>query len=259
MNKLFFNKFLISVKQNGFGWTMCRLGNRYSPVAKEFFSSKMEKIEASRKIPGLNTFEQNYRFWNDYDWKDLGEEWSVHEEWKKNLVEMIVTPEIQTGDVVLEIGPGTGRMTEYILNYASMLHCVDISIKCIEVLEERFGESDKIKFHQIEKVDLSFIPDKSIDKIFSYDVFVHIDKEIFEQYFKEFKRILTADGSIIIHYNKAGEKEGTFFSKFNESDFIELSNKYGFKILREIDPYRLKEYVNDEFSSLQSVSILKRI
>lgn len=259
MNKLFVNKFLISVKQNGFRWTICRLGKRYSPVAKDYFSRTMEKIESSRNIPGLNTFEQNYRFWNDYDWSGRGEEWSVNEEWKMKLVELIVDKEISNEDVVVEIGPGTGRMTEHILKRVSELICVDISVKCIEVLMEKFGSDEKIKFHHIEKVDLSFLNDNTIDKVFSYDVFVHIDKEIFEEYFKEFKRILKNDGSVIIHYNKAGEREGTFFSKFNESDFNELCRKYGFKIARDFDPYRLEEYSDDKSSSLQSISVLKKI
>lgn len=259
MNKLFVNKFLISIKQNGFGWTLCRLGKRYSPFAKNYFENKLEKIEATRNIPGLNTFEQNYRFWNDYDWSGMGEEWSVNEEWKKKLVELIIIPEINPGDIVVEIGPGTGRMTEHILKLSSKLICVDISAKCIEVLKEKFRANENIKFHHIEKVDLSFIPENSIDKIFSYDVFVHIDKEIFTEYFKEFKRILKNDGSVIIHYNKAGEREGTFFSKFTETDFNELCKQYGFNIVKDFDPYRLREYTEEEDSSYQSISILKKI
>lgn len=258
MIKLYANKFLICVKQNGFAWSIYRFGSRYSPIAKNFFLSKLKKIELRNNIPGLNTFEQNYRFWNDYDWKRGGEEWSVDKEWKEKLKDMIITNEISNEDTVLEIGPGTGRMTKYLLQQARQVIGVEISRKCVDILNDTFRKSDNFTVYHIDSISLPFVKNKSIDIIFSYDVFVHIDKVVFEKYFSEFDRILKPDGKIVIHYNKTGEKEGTFFSKFNERDFNYLLSKFGFKLVNDIDPYLLRDNIPTGKGSGQSVSILKR-
>ena len=45
------------------------------------------------------------------------------------------------------------------------------------------------------------VPDGSVDFVFSFDVFVHIKREVVEEYLKEFSRVLKVGGRGFIHHS----------------------------------------------------------
>lgn len=62
---------------------------------------------------------------------------------------------IEDGDVVLEIGPGTGILTEALLeSRASSIIAVEIDEGCCEVLENRFGHDDRLRIVQQDILDI---------------------------------------------------------------------------------------------------------
>lgn len=56
--------------------------------------------------------------------------------------------EIQPDETVLEIGPGTGNISEALLEKARYLICIEKNSKYLPVLTERFKESTKLKLIQ---------------------------------------------------------------------------------------------------------------
>jgi 16S rRNA A1518/A1519 N6-dimethyltransferase RsmA/KsgA/DIM1 with predicted DNA glycosylase/AP lyase activity len=63
---------------------------------------------------------EEQRFWNNEDsWLEQGEEWSEHFNGTENLWNDIIYPKISKylkGNV-LEIAPGCGRITKYLINH----------------------------------------------------------------------------------------------------------------------------------------------
>ena len=58
-----------------------------------------------------------------------------------NILEEIVnSADITKDDLVIEIGPGLGNLTEYILSRAKYAILVEIDSKMIKVLEDRFKD-----------------------------------------------------------------------------------------------------------------------
>ena len=56
-----------------------------------------------------------------------------------NILEKIVgSANISEQDLVIEIGPGLGNLTEYLLDRAKHLLLVEIDTKMIKILEDRF-------------------------------------------------------------------------------------------------------------------------
>ena len=134
---------------------------------------------------------------------------------------------------ILEIGPGGGRWTSILKEISNNLILADISPKCLDICKERFADSEHIKYNLIEN-DLSFIEDSSIDYIWSYDVFVHINPSIIKKYVEEFQRILKPNGIAIIHhsgkyadYNNPKEGWRAFFGK---DEFLKLINDNSLKM-----------------------------
>jgi ubiquinone/menaquinone biosynthesis C-methylase UbiE len=151
----------------------------------------------------MPSIEENRNFWGrDYHWKELGEDWGPKDpRWKATILERAVTPFLFPGARVLEIGPGAGRFTEELLKREPRsIVLLDLAQKCLDMCKERFGADPRLEYVLSNGRSLPGIADQSVDFIFSFDVFVHIEKPELEAYFEEFKRVLKPGGTASIHY-----------------------------------------------------------
>ena len=157
----------------------------------------------------MPTIKENLDIWDlKYDWSKNGDEWTgqakicniPYEEWRGSIAKYFIYPNINKHSTVLEIGPGHGRWTAYILKNAKKAILVDLSPNCISFCKKRFTDFNNITYFVNNGKDLSFIKSESIDFIWSYDVFVHIEPNAIADYFSEFRRILKKDGKAIIHH-----------------------------------------------------------
>ncbi len=155
-----------------------------------------------------HTVEENRATWNEWDWSQRGEEWtsdlnpsrgSDPQAWKQTLIDDMMRRYITPGSTVLEIGPGGGRWTEFLQPIAGRLLLADVAEKCLEVCQERFAGCSNLEYHLVTD-RLEFIPDDSIDHVWSYDVFVHLNAETIQQYLEDFRRILKPGGVAVIHH-----------------------------------------------------------
>ena len=68
--------------------------------------------------------------------KSLGQNFLINSE----VVEKIVNcSEITNEDMVIEIGPGLGTLTKYLLEKAGKVICVELDSKMIKILQDRFS------------------------------------------------------------------------------------------------------------------------
>jgi SAM-dependent methyltransferase len=142
-----------------------------------------------------------------YDWKDAGEEWS--ERWGTSAAQWSgsILPRIKNclpARTILEIGPGYGRWTHYLKDYCERLLIVDRAAECIEACRSRFAADPRMTGYVTEGGGLPMIPDRSIDFVFSFDVFVHIKREAVEQYLSELSRTLKIGAKGFIHHSNLG-------------------------------------------------------
>jgi ubiquinone/menaquinone biosynthesis C-methylase UbiE len=146
--------------------------------------------------------EDNRRHWNEeHDWTDRGEVWTPDARWKRTIIDQTLTPFVHPGMTVLEIGPGGGRWTcEILKRDVRRLLLVDIAERCLQICRERFADRTDIEYHCNDGRSLPFVRDGEIDLVWSFDVFVHIDKVDTEAYFAEFARVLRPGGLGMIHY-----------------------------------------------------------
>lgn len=229
----------LSFRENGTGWTLNYLFKRLTKM--EYFSKNLQKLEAKKKYPGWNSVTQNKLTWNNWDWNQLGEEWTKSQQWKGKLISEIIGRLIPEKSSIIEIGPGGGRWTEHLLKKAEKLHLVDISEKCLQLCKERFGNNPALRYNLISSIDFGFAEKESIDVIFSYDVFVHIDKTQIEEYFNEFAGVLKKSGRIILHYSKVGDKFGEYRSRFTSEDMNALLAKHRLTLIEEYDVETLEK------------------
>ncbi|HMP74756.1 MAG TPA: class I SAM-dependent methyltransferase [Kiritimatiellia bacterium] len=253
-------------KQNGCAWTWLyarrALWSRLRRLAGAHINALEERlltIELQKGLTGLETVgalgftaAYNRGFYDRYDWQQGGEEWTDDvaryksqdpEQWKQNLLEHVLVPQIPEGCAVLEIGPGAGRWSEPLRARASSVHLADISPVCIEQCRQRFGADPGFAFHLIRDGKLDFLPDASMDRVWSYDVFVHINPRETEQYIAEFHRVLKPGGRAIIHHSGLyDEVERPRLRRAGRAPmtaelFALLARRHGFDVLEQSDAY----------------------
>lgn len=67
--------------------------------------------------------------------KSLGQNFLIKEEVVEQIVE---SAKIEKKDLVIEVGPGLGTLTKYLLEKAGKVICIELDKKMIEILNDRF-------------------------------------------------------------------------------------------------------------------------
>lgn len=157
----------------------------------------------------MPTVEWNLKVWNAaYGWEKDGDEWSQQAEfcgvpydrWKDQIRRTFILPYIRPESTMLEIGPGHGRWSAVLAHKVAELHLVDLSPSCIEFCRKRLSEHANVRYHVNDGRSLSMIPDSSIDFVWSFDTFVHIEEDEVRAYAKELKRVMRHQAMGAIHH-----------------------------------------------------------
>ena len=153
----------------------------------------------------MPTLKENKDTWGDsYDWSDCGEEWSAffgdsETQWYGTLYPRLHNfLDCSHTKSVLEIAPGFGRWTRFLLDKCDNYTGIDLSEKCIAHCKNIF---DKGEFHCNDGLSLDLIPDNSIDFCFSFDSLVHAEKSVMESYIPQIINKLTKNGVAFIHHS----------------------------------------------------------
>lgn len=88
--------------------------------------------------------------------KSLGQHWLFD---KKSLEAMADAAEVNEGDMVLEIGPGLGTLTQVLLKRGAKVIAVEFDAKLIKDLEQKFsGQNFELVHKDILKFDFNSLP-----------------------------------------------------------------------------------------------------
>jgi ubiquinone/menaquinone biosynthesis C-methylase UbiE len=176
--------------------------------------------------------------WDSWAWDiDGGEKWTESTAWKDSLIREVLRPRVPEGSDVLEIGPGAGRWTETLVEVAGSLALVDISARCIEICQDRFGHLDYTSFHVTSGSDLSFINNESIDVVWSFDVFVHLAAADIEGYMAEFARVLRPGGHAVLHHAGGEGLQGGWRSAMTREAFANIARLAGLVVAEQFDAW----------------------
>ena len=84
--------------------------------------------------------------------KSLGQNFLINSEVIENIVNC---SEITNEDMVIEIGPGLGTLTKYLLEKAGKVLCVELDSKMLTILEDRFSIYDNFEIINADVLKLN--------------------------------------------------------------------------------------------------------
>src|ERR1700685_1918967 len=140
----------------------------------------------------MPTLEQN-RFWGQYSWPEQGNEWSA--EWGDAETQWHATilPRIRRflpAQRVLEIAPGYGRWSSFLIDSADEYIGVDLNAECVVACRARFAAANHATFMVNDGKSLAAVADDSVNFAFSFDSLVHVEIDVIETYLQELSRKL---------------------------------------------------------------------
>jgi ubiquinone/menaquinone biosynthesis C-methylase UbiE len=134
----------------------------------------------------------------------------------------------------LEIGPGGGRWTRYLIEFQK-IYLVDYHAELLTELRKNFHRPN-MDFVKNNGADFPGVPDHSIDFLFSFGVFVHLDLPLIRDYLASMRRILKPTANVVLQYSDktkilAQTNEG--FSDNTPDQMREIVRNTGFCIVEE--------------------------
>jgi len=158
----------------------------------------------------MPSVEQNLAMWNP-DWGHDGSPWS--ERWGNVPAQWYgcIYPRIARylpTKRILEIAPGYGRWTQYLLKHCDVLHGVDISETALAECQRKFGgfwRRPKTRFVRNDGRSLSAFAGNRYGFVFSFDSLVHVDLDVLSDYIKQIIPMLDKRGVCFIHHSNLGE------------------------------------------------------
>ena len=153
--------------------------------------------------------EWNRGFWDeDYDWPADGDEWS--EPWGGAAAQWYGTLRSRLQGLlpaghVLEIAPGRGRWSQFLIAASGGYLGIDLSPTCVVACERRFAGRPNARFAANDGVSLDAAPDGLYDLVFSFDSLVHAEADVFAAYVPQILRKLTPTGVAFIHHSNLAE------------------------------------------------------
>ncbi|HVV66303.1 MAG TPA: class I SAM-dependent methyltransferase [Rhizomicrobium sp.] len=143
-------------------------------------------------------------------------------------------PYVRSDKVALEIGPGGGRWTRYMLAFR-LLYAVDYHKELLAELRRTFPQDNIVEIVNSGS-DFPNVPTGSVDFVFSFGVFVHIDAPIVASYLENLRRVVHQGTQIVIQYpdkDKKAARDNPGFADNNPRLMRKMVEAAGYSILEE--------------------------
>lgn len=178
------------------------------------------------------------------DPNDLGDA-AWHDDPLHEALEKYYLPHVTRDSTVLELGPGTGRVTRHVIHRCRKMVLVDYSRLVCAWLRKYLDGKGAFEVHRIAGPSLEMIATDSIDVILANGVFEHVDLDDMYRFFEEFHRVLKAGGVVAFNFDNIMSPEGVeWFRKsrgpagarcifrFHHPDVVHrLADLAGFRVL----------------------------
>ena len=195
----------------------------------------LRKIKSGRK---RNLFQRLWRaikreLTNTYIY---GVEWGDPDTFEplKFIRDQYVLPYVNGDQCAVEIGPGGGRWTQYLLGFRK-LYVVDYHAELLEELKRNFNKPN-MEFIKNNGSDFPGVSEHSIDYIYSFGTFVHLDTPLIDAYLASMKPILKSGANVVLQYSdktKIMGQKNKGFSENTPEKMRHMVSSAGYKIIGE--------------------------
>lgn len=199
----------------------------------------------------MASIQNNTKVWDDhYDWGQSGHEWSEAFGGAEMQWSLFIYPRIKNyikKGLLLEIAPGCGRWTDFLINEFDEYKGVELSKNCVDFCNDKYKNNPNMNFYNNDGKSLPFVEDNSVDFIFSFDSLVHADRDAIEPYIKGISTKLKNNCYAVIHHSNLA-------SYYNNPE-IDWKKEYDHWRSREVD----HKYVQEECTKNNLICVAQEL
>ena len=143
-------------------------------------------------------------------------------------------PYVDPANTALEIGPGGGRWTRYMLGFRR-LYVVDYHAELLAELRRNFPQRHIVEILN-NGTDFPGVRPSSVDFVFSFGVFVHLDLDLIGAYLVNLREVIHPGTQVVIQYadkDKPRAQQNRGFSDNDPRRMRELVERAGYRIQQE--------------------------
>lgn len=192
-------------------------------LVKQFVNPRVIRSRIVERIDPRSpkrTWDRHFRDWmrqaeaKGLDVNDVGDE-----AWEDDHLEFALRefylPFVLPGSAVLELGPGTGRVTRHLVGRCARLELADNSPLVIRWISKYLSGKCDFRAHLVEVPEFSRIRSGTIDTAIAHGVFEHLDFDEAAFYLQEFFRVLRPGGHASLNYDTLHNAAGVaWFEQF---------------------------------------------
>ena len=165
-----------------------------------------------------------------------GLQWGDPDVWTplQSIRERFVNPFVNPDQTAMDIGCGGGRWTRYLLGFKT-IYAVDYYEQPLSEFRKTFNRHKHVKPIKNNGTDFPGVPAQSVDYVFSFGCFGHINRTLIDSYLGHIKEILKHRGNVVIHYsdkNNVMARDPAFSDNTPEQMRV-LVLSHGFTIIEE--------------------------
>ena len=134
------------------------------------------------------------------DPNDVGDEAWANDHLSE-ILEDLYLKYIPEDGIVLELGPGSGRLTRHLIGRAQRIELVDNSKFVIEWMKNYLDGKARFRTHLVDRPACPAITDASVDLVVAHGVIEHLDFDETYSFLIEFHRVLKPGGYVSYNYD----------------------------------------------------------
>jgi len=141
---------------------------------------------------------------------------------------------IRPGSVVLDLGCGIGRVSQFLVPHCTEVHGVDVSGRNIRLAREKCRGIKGLFFHKNNGRDIKLFADNTFDFAFATLMLQHLEKEDALSYLLEIHRVLKPGSSVYLDFLN-------ILNTWNLKMFINHSKRYKYESVAKLRYYTKNE------------------
>jgi SAM-dependent methyltransferase len=115
-----------------------------------------------------------------------------------------VTPD----SIVLELGPGTGRITRHVISRCREMILADYSQVACDWLAGYLPGKGSYRICKLEEPRFPAVADATVDLVIAHGVFEHVDLDDLICFLEEFHRVLKPEGHVSFNFDNIMTRQG---------------------------------------------------